>query len=1353
MAQSCLWRPTKGRQVFQRLEPYIGYDKAWKVIGVASNSNFRNDYKESLSLDAEGFPTYESLLNNDYIQKNVIGLNNVAGIKSREFKTVEDTIDNYGKLLSEALKYNRDNSNSNFIAIVDHDNDGIKINILEKTDRSLEKFKEQYAVHTINNRLGNMFSPIGITPEMLTKEEVEAGRTGSTQFNAALGIANSAASVVKISNNMEGVQALTEEFSHVLVDALYDHPLIKRVLRLISKEDTLKKLLGDKDFNDTYDFYNGDITMVAEEALGKLLRDKLVEGVRIRVDDDYKIAPEVKAPTNINNLLSRIKNYIKNLFKKTKYDDIANVINEANTIMSTLSKELLSNKIEINKKSINSRNRDAIFNSLSDRIDRNIEVLKEAINTEVKRSKLLREEGKYGRKKVEQLKKFINNRDKSALGVMTYAYKGLEMLRNTQDNLNSIDLLTFEDKVKTLIDTKTILHSFGSFIDTFNEIINDEEGREDNLFEETFKIKVNGGEVEIKAGELLSEINNLVKRIIAQYVTTSVPVFTKFLKDSLGEDLINLLLKHNGNKKEIEELIKNSGHDISFMDLWVDSMRDSSNPILQAYDKIVKNANDKARTNALSMFKEIQSLRKEIESEGFTDFEFMFEKDSKGHKSGNYVNPNYNWAEYYRQLRLFEKELDKKYGENPKGNDKIERNKERRKWLEENSRFDNELNRIPKSEKFPAAQLTSAQQRVLDKFLEYKERIDKLYPENRVNKYKAVQVRKDGIQRLFDGGINPVTIYKNWKEDLASTYLDRSDDDQVFGESTGGLTNFDGTEYMRLPVLYANRLHNPDELSTDVFGSLYAYAAAATKYEQMEKIVAPLELGRDIIEGKVTKQTRMNVDESRGQKKIIETINHLGQKIQRPVVMSTDSNIVRKLDMFMETQVYQRYLKDEGTFNVFGQKVKTSKVVSSLLRMGSVAQLGFNFLANLANATTGIAMSNIEAAAGQYFTAKELAKADAEYTKLIPAYIAEAYARNKSSKLALFDELFNVRQDFQNAKFHTERKNLLKRIFGSGIQYLGQEAGDHWLYNRIAIAMVKHIKVKYQGKETTLWDVLSIRDHEGTNIKEMYVPEGVTDMYGRTIDNERIGKISRRIAAVNQSLFGIYNEEDMNAANRVSLGRILMQYRKWIKPQFNRRFEAKRTDLDLGEEIEGYYRTTWRIGAELIRELKRGEFQYTLFKDNLNDTEKGNIRRALAEMVQFIALSFLVMFFNGAGDDKDDKDMPYSIKLARYVGNRLVHETGNLAPSYTMFNEMQKTINNPAAILGVIGDISKFISSVVHPSSWTDELQSGEFKGHSRLYRNFFNLPLPVLSYLRQWHRTYDDLDRSIQFYINPDIN
>jgi hypothetical protein len=49
--------------------------------------------------------------------------------------------------------------------------------------------------------------------------------------------------------------------------------------------------------------------------------------------------------------------------------------------------------------------------------------------------------------------------------------------------------------------------------------------------------------------------------------------------------------------------------------------------------------------------------------------------------------------------------------------------------------------------------------------------------------------------------------------------------------TTRGLKNFDGSEFMSLPILYTNRLKNPDELSDDVFGSMIAYAYAAINYE------------------------------------------------------------------------------------------------------------------------------------------------------------------------------------------------------------------------------------------------------------------------------------------------------------------------------------------------------------------------------------------------------------------------------------------------------------------------------------------------------------------------------------------
>jgi hypothetical protein len=55
--------------------------------------------------------------------------------------------------------------------------------------------------------------------------------------------------------------------------------------------------------------------------------------------------------------------------------------------------------------------------------------------------------------------------------------------------------------------------------------------------------------------------------------------------------------------------------------------------------------------------------------------------------------------------------------------------------------------------------------------------------------------------------------------------------------------------------------------------------------------------------------------------------------------------------------------------------------------------------------------------------------------------------------LSLFDELFDIRQNFGAKVSRLQSKNILKRIFGGNLHFLGQEAGDHWMYNRTAIAM------------------------------------------------------------------------------------------------------------------------------------------------------------------------------------------------------------------------------------------------------------------------------------------------------------
>ena len=105
---------------------------------------FQQDFKDTLSYDAEGIPTYSSIMENSYIQKYIGDIDAIKALQ-KEFKPKEDTMDNYNDCLEEANKFNTANpGRDRFTAIVDYEEDKIRVKIVKKTDKADETFRNQY---------------------------------------------------------------------------------------------------------------------------------------------------------------------------------------------------------------------------------------------------------------------------------------------------------------------------------------------------------------------------------------------------------------------------------------------------------------------------------------------------------------------------------------------------------------------------------------------------------------------------------------------------------------------------------------------------------------------------------------------------------------------------------------------------------------------------------------------------------------------------------------------------------------------------------------------------------------------------------------------------------------------------------------------------------------------------------------------------------------------------------------------------------------------------------------------------------------------------------------------------------
>lgn len=1316
----CTYVPSKGKSLFRELKKQFGYQTARGIFLRAINPEFIRDFKGTLSLDAEGVPTFESLMNNSFM-KEFIGSRRMAEGLNKAYSPAEDTRENYGNLLESAYQFNTTNpQRDDFVATVEYVGDG-KINVLvqPKTPEAVERFKEQYSTQKLNDRLASIFQPLGITVGSLSQAEVNSGRVGLTDFSVARDIANGFVSMIKVANNMEGAAHLTEEFAHLIVGTFRDEPLVQRAINaLLDHDGSIQEILGN-DYEDTVNFYNGNMELVAEEAVGHILQKNLSND-----------AENVKTP--VPSLFKRMIDWIVKKFQGYKVDDVQAAIDNVDTLMSSLAEDILNGTRQITQEDIKASQREAQFNALSDRIDRNIEILRNAAKTETKRYKITKASRKKGAAEtlVSTILQYTAEDADTVEGLFHYAKHALGELRNLEAQFQMADSMTPKQKFGFLRSVRMYTQSYGSFIKALNDAIIEDESENDNMFLQVFEL--NGELVNIQ--EVLKELNNLSNQLAGRYTRMAMPAFAEFLKPFMGEEIVVPFGKYAGTKMSVESLLSEAQSDISLMDRWLDSMADSADMLLQLFDAAVKKAKDTARLQTLDDIREIQKFREKAEGMGITDFDWMFERDDEGHKSGNYIS-EVNFAQFEKDLRELEAGLKEKYGRNPTGEEAVLKMVERNDWLKTHA-----ISMFGTPQPNPAMyrnstydRLTENQKTILNEFLALKDKFDAKLPKTRVARNKAIQMRKAGNQRLWESITSPTTIFQNIKESITSSILEKEDDDQIFGNARAekGLTDFAGNEFMTLPVLFTNRLQNPDELTDDVVGSLMSYAYMANQYEQMDNIIDPLEVGRAL----VTEERK--VRKTRGGNPLIEKFSALNVDVANKIFTSR-SNIEDKLNDFFESQVYGKYLKDEGTFDVLGNKVSVNKLTSVILKGSSLAQLGFNWLANLANVATGLGMQNIEAAAGQFFGPKELAKADAAYAKALGPMMAELGSRTKTNKLSLFFELFDVKQNF-GSKIKNQKKNWLQRLFGAEIAFLGQDAGDHWLYGRTAIAMAMRQKVLLDGKEMSLWDALQVEGVNGSSTIKQLNYKDITDLEGNPFD---VAKFSRKVAHINQTCFGIYNDDDANAANRVAMGRLLQQYRKWMKIQYNRRFQAAQGNLATDSWEEGYYRTVGRMLNQWIR----GGVQLSEQWDNMTTEERANIKRAITEMVQFFAVWALANWVEWP----DDKKRPWALKLAEYSSKRLAHELGGLAPSTIMPQELLKTVKSPIPATTVVQNSFNLINSAIDPTDWVDEIQSGPYKGMSTIEKNIIKAPIPGVAQYRQIDKFIGDLDNSIGYYARP---
>ena len=1323
MARNCAIIPqvrnNKGQVVdsklFKGLLAYTGNNRseATRLYLITKSSEFIKNWNPRLTLDENNEPTLRSLLQKTNIS-DVIPESKVLERLNREIGYYKRGMDkpalwvnndeNYQKLLQKAISFNqtsdfRDDYVAKIIKIQDTESPRIFIGVkVEKRNRlnSIDADKMAYNAN-LNSRLRDILAANGIAVGALTDLEKRMGINGVTDFDVARTAANGMIEMIRLANGIEGEKALPEEFAHFAIEAMGESPLINRLINNLSSSGLISEILGDE--YETYDtLYKGDTVKLAKEAAGKLLAKHLLRSEPIE-QKPYK------------NLLERVISAIKSFFKTMNASQIQKAMYEADKDFGRLARDILNGRMdeEINVGNINSS---GLFYQTNERVQRDIKLLQDIMNNELKRLKIYEKRNPNSQFSVNQrllidrleLELASNNEVEGIYAFLDNALEELQKVSNRLEVLRNTPATNANERASVLRDVRNYMYSYKNIIEDIRKALVDEERYTDNRYGQRVRVALDNASI-------------LIGDLFVKYNDVSMPLFVDFIKPFVGENIMIPFGKFKGKVIKAEDLVKMADEDISFFDRWLDSMADSSDYMLKVMDQAVKKSKEQARLRTIDVMKQLQAATIKLEKAGIKNTDWMFERDSKGNLSGNYIS-EINQALFKEKVREMFKSLNEKYGKNPVGEDAEKYKKERQAWFDTNMEIVNGK-KVPKMSIYGNKQyqrLNAAQKEYYDTVMNIKSQLDSYLPEKYTTLTNAVKIRKDLLERVKSSDDVKSGTKQIW-ESIKDEFIRRTDDVDFGDRAT--VKDFEGNEVQTLPIYFTKLKEgeSANDLSTDIVSTLTAYAAMANDFDEMNKVIDVLELGRDLLRERQITQTQ-------GGKPLVEKFKAVGRKVEGKLTKEGEATrFVQRLNDFFEMQVYGRYMADEGTFGK--TNIDKGKVANFVNRVTSMNNLALNVLSGISNVATGTVMMRIESFAGEFFNEKNTITADRIYGQSLPEYLAEIGSRVKTSKLALWDELFNVMQEYEQdvREVNFDRKSWFSRMFNTSTLFFMNNAGEHWMQNRTSLALADAYKMKApDGKIVSLWDAMGVVPIDKNNKKagaKLQLKQGYTKADGSAFTQDDIIKFSRKSAAINQRMHGIYNKADRSAVQRLAIGRMGMMFRKWIKPSLNRRFKSATYNYDLDTWTEGYYRTSGRFLLQLARDLRETQFNLAARWNELTPTEKANIRRALTETGHFLA----VMTIIGLIEWSDDKDRPWLVRMAEYQARRLYTELGTMIPGKSMITEGLRIIKSPAAGINTIENMLD-LTKLLNPWNYMDELQSGRYEGHSTAYKSFFESPI-----------------------------
>jgi hypothetical protein len=457
-----------------------------------------------------------------------------------------------------------------------------------------------------------------------------------------------------------------------------------------------------------------------------------------------------------------------------------------------------------------------------------------------------------------------------------------------------------------------------------------------------------------------------------------------------------------------------------------------------------------------------------------------------------------------------------------------------------------------------------------------------------------------------------------------------------------------------------------------------------------------------------------------------QEVRKFGVKVSARKVKGIQSNAYKRFNGWLDMCFYHDPLMNRSTADA---------VVKKIMGYTSALGVGGNVMGWVNNSITGTINNFLDSLGSDFYDIAAMRRMTLEFTtKAMPGYMRSmmehkvkgaTYENKKAgSKYEWICDFFHAIEHYDAAI--RGQVNWLAKIGG----YAGMEAGEYMMQSKVATAILASIPIKgsitdpVTGKvteldEIMLYDAYEFDEKSGTGkLREGY-----------ELSDKEKHDITNRIRETIDRIHGNYSNINKTMFEKEWWGQLIMQFHKWVWPNFKARFQIGKYDENLGGgmDIEGRYRTLWGFVTKLhsLADVTNGDAWNRLTKHQKSNMKK-NLGDAMILAVLFATAHVLKSIADGIPDD--DPNLKRWVHWLQMQNDRSFAEVGLFVFPFGL-SESYKLMKNPVAGAGSIRQFAELLQASYQYPFMDDEhryYQRGPFKGQSHVAKNLQDV-IPIV--------------------------